>query len=243
MLRIGKQIIIQIMKKVLFAFASLLFVACGNKVAPPEPTEEEAFSVNLPEYNLLGIEEPKVSSDGSISLGQNLVYSIEINHPLQKDSLELLQDFFIRKGKAGYNGINKVIVRAYLKGTKIHGMPYASMNLVGAKKDIIINEGAEKVEELIKKPSAKKVQEVTDPLVGTYFCSRTHDTYVFKSDKTGFFTIQGGASPSEFTWKRSGNNVTIQYEAFGEQKLKFDPKAKTITEKSESFGTLVFNKK
>lgn len=230
------------MKKVLFALATLLFVACGNKVAPPEPAEEEMLSVDLPEYNLLGIEEPKVSSNGSISPGENLIYSIEIDHPLQKDSLEILQDFFIRKGKAGYNGINKVIVRAYLKGTKIHGMPYASMNLVGAKKDIIINEGAEKVEELIEKPSAEKKQEVTDPLVGTYFCSRTHDTYVFKSDKTGFFAIQGGGNPSEFTWKRSGNNVTIQYEAFGEQKLKFDPKTKTITEKSESFGTLVFNK-
>ena len=230
------------MKKVLFALATLLFVACGNKVAPPEPAEEEMLSVDLPEYNLLGIEEPKVSSNGSISPGENLIYSIEIDHPLQKDSLEILQDFFIRKSKAGYNGINKVIVRAYLKGTKIHGMLYASMNLVGAKKDIIINEGAEKAEELIEKPSAEKKQEVTDPLVGTYFCSRTHDTYVFKSDKTGFFAIQGGGSPSEFTWKRSGNNVTIQYEAFGEQKLKFDPKAKTITEKSESFGTLVFNK-
>jgi hypothetical protein len=64
---------------------------------------------------------------------------------------------------------------------------------------------------------------------------------VFKSDKTGFFTIQGG-SPSTFTWKRSGNNVTIVYEAFGQQKLKFDPKAETLTEKSESFGTLTFYK-
>ena len=96
-------------------------------------------------------------------------------------------------------------------------------------------------EELIEKPSSEKIQNVSDPIVGTYFCSRTHDTYVFKSDKTGFFTIQGGVSPSEFTWKRSGNNVTIVYEAFGEQKLKFDQRAKTITEKSESFGTLVFN--
>ena len=229
------------MKKLLFAFATFFFVACGNKVAPPEPAEEESLFANLPDYKLLSTEEPRISSNGSISPGQNLVYSIEIDHPLQKDSLELLQDFFIKKGKADYIGINKVIVRAYLKGTRIHGMPYASMNLVGVKKDIIINEGAEKVEELIEKPSSEKIQNVSDPIVGTYFCSRTHDTYVFKSDKTGFFTIQGGVSPSEFTWKRSGNNVTIVYEAFGEQKLKFDQRAKTITEKSESFGTLVFN--
>ena len=95
--------------------------------------------------------------------------------------------------------------------------------------------------ELSKETIAEEVKEVTDPIVGTYFCNRTHDTYVFKSDKTGFFTIQGG-SPSTFTWKRSGSNVTIKYEAFGEQKLKFDDKAQTLTEKSESFGTLVFNK-
>lgn len=230
------------MKKVLFAFATLLLVACGNKAAQPEVVEEEGLSVNLPEYKLLSTEEPRISSDGTISPGQNLVYCIEIDHPLQKDSLVLLQDFFIQKGKADYIGINKVIVRAYLKGTRIHGMPYASMNLVGTKKDIIINEGAEKVEELIEKPFSEKNQKVSDPIVGTYYCSRTHDTYVFKSDKTGFFTIQGGVSPSEFTWKRSGNKVTIVYEAFGEQKLKFDQKAKTITEKSESLGTLVFNK-
>ena len=226
------------MKKVLFAFATLLlFVACENKVAPPEPEED----INLPEYKLLSIDEPRVSSNGSISPGQNLVYNIEINHVIEKDSLELLQDYFIQKGETDYVGINKIIVRAYLKGTSIHGTPYASLNLVAGKKDIMINEGAEKIEELIEKPSKESVQESADPLVGTYFCNRTHDTYVFKSDKTGFFNIQGG-SPSTFSWKRSGNNVTIVYEAFGEQKLKFDQSAMTLTEKSESFGTLVFNK-
>ena len=161
---------------------------------------------------------------------------------MEKDSLQLLQDHFIQRGEADYVGINKIIVRAYLKGTSIHGTPYASLNFVAGKKDIIINKDAEKIEELIEKPTQEAVQEPADPLVGTYFCNRTHDTYVFKSDKTGFFNIQGG-SPSTFTWKRSGNNVTIVYEAFGKQKLKFDQKAKTITEKSESFGTLVFNKR
>ena len=228
------------MKKVLFAFAALLFVACGNKVSQPELIEEDN---SLPKYKLLSTEEPKISSNGSISPGQNLIYNIEIDHVIEKDSLELLQDYFIQKGEADFVGINKIIVRAYLKGTSIHGTPYASLNLVAGRKDIMINEEAKKIEELIEKPSKKAVQEPVDPLVGTYFCSRTHDTYVFKSDKTGFFTIQGiGTSPSEFTWKRSGNNVTIVYEVFGEQKLKFDPKAKTITEKTESFGTLVFTK-
>lgn len=226
------------MRNLLLAFATLLFVACGNKVAQPEIVEED---VNLPEYKLLSVDEPRVSSDGRISPGQNLVYNIEIESPYQNDSLELLQDYFIQKGKTDFAGVNKVIVRAYLKGTSIHGTPYASLNLVGDKKDIIINEGAKKIEELIDDTPAETVQEAADPLIGTYFCNRTHDTYVFKSDKTGFFNIQGG-SPSEFTWKRSGSNVTIVYEAFGEQKLKFDQTAKTLTEKSESFGTLVFNK-
>ena len=221
----------------LFAFATLLFVACGNKVAQPELVEEAP----LPDYELLSTEEPRVSANGHISPGQNLIYNIEIDHPISKDSLELIQDYFIRKGEADFNGVNKIIVRAYLKGTTVHGTPYASLNLVAGKKEVIINEAAQEIKELSQESTADELKEVTDPIVGTYFCNRTHDTYVFKSDKTGFFTIQGG-SPSTFTWKRSGSNVTIEYEAFGEQKLKFDDKAKTLTEKSESFGTLVFNK-
>ena len=221
----------------LFAFATLLFVACGNKVAQPELVEEAP----LPDYELLSTEEPRVSANGHISPGQNLIYNIEIDHPISKDSLELIQDYFIRKGEADFNGVNKIIVRAYLKGTTVHGTPYASLNLVAGKKEVIINEAAQEIKELSQETTADELKEVTDPIVGTYFCNRTHDTYVFKSDKTGFFTIQGG-SPSTFTWKRSGSNVTIEYEAFGEQKLKFDDKAKTLTEKSESFGTLVFNK-
>ena len=91
------------MKKVLLAFATLLFVACGNKVAQPEVAEEENLSINLPEYKLLSTEEPRVSSNGSISPGQNLVYNIEIDHAIEKDSLELLQDYFIQKGEADFH--------------------------------------------------------------------------------------------------------------------------------------------
>ena len=225
------------MKKLLFALATFLFVACGNKVTPPELAED----INLPEYKLLSIDDPRVSSNGSISPGQNLVYNIEIDHVIEKDSLELLQDYFIQKAEADFVGINKIIVRAYLKGTSIHGTPYASLSLVADKKDIMVNEGAEKIERLTEKPSKETIIEPADPLVGTYFCNRTHDTYVFKSDKTGFFNIQGG-SPLTFTCKRSGNDITIVYDVFGEQKLKFDHRSKNITEKSESFRTLVFNK-
>ena len=95
----------------------------------------------------------------------------------------------------------------------------------------------------LKDESHKKwaKNNTADPIVGTYYCYRTQDTYVFLSDKTGYFTVQGG-SPSDFTWKRSGKNVTIVYEVFGKQKLKFDSKAQTLTEESKSLGTLVFDK-
>ena len=95
----------------------------------------------------------------------------------------------------------------------------------------------------LKDESHKKLAKnnTADPIVGTYYCYRTQDTYVFLSGKTGYFTVQGG-SPSDFTWKRSGKNVTIVYEVFGKQKLKFDSKAQTLTEESESLGTLVFDK-
>lgn len=95
----------------------------------------------------------------------------------------------------------------------------------------------------LKDESHKKLAKnnTADPIVGIYYCYRTQDTYVFLSDKTGYFTVQGG-SPSDFTWKRSGKNVTIVYEVFGKQKLKFDSKAQTLTEESKSLGTLVFDK-
>ncbi len=230
------------MKIVFFALTTFLLVACGNNAAPPEPAAEEVnLSINLPEYKLLSIEEPRVSTNGHISPAENLIYNVEIDHPLENDSLELLQDYFIQKGKADFEGINKVIVRAYLKGTTINGTPYASINLIGDYKEIIVNDEVKKLKELTEEPSAKISQESTDPMVGTFFCDRTHDTYVFKSDKTGVFTIQGG-SPTEFTWKRLGNIVTIKYESFGEQNLTYDPKAETLKEKSESFGTLVFKR-
>lgn len=95
----------------------------------------------------------------------------------------------------------------------------------------------------LKDESHKKLTKnnAEGPIVGTYYCYRTQDIYVFLSDKTGYFTVQGG-SPSDFTWKRSGKNVTIVYEVFGKQKLKFDSKAQTLTEESKSLGTLVFDK-
>ena len=93
-----------------------------------------------------------------------------------------------------------------------------------------------------EQPKIQPKKEIElDILVGSYRCKRTKDAYVFYSDNTGQFFPSGKTPSSEFTWKRSGENVTIKYEIFGEQKLKFNKKNKTLTEKSQSFGTLIFH--
>ena len=107
--------------------------------------------------------------------------------------------------------------------------------------DSIANEGMKQIEasdEVIIDETKSDDAANSELLVGSYRCQRTNDVYAFYSDRTGtFFT---GEIESDFTWKRSGNNVTINYEIYGEQKLTFDPQTKTIIEMSESFGELVF---
>lgn len=93
-----------------------------------------------------------------------------------------------------------------------------------------------------EQPKIQTKEEVKlDILVGAYRCKRTKDAYVFYSDNTGQFFPSGKSPSSEFTWKRTGENVTIKYEIFGEQKLKFNKNNKTLIEKSQSFGTLIFH--
>ena len=80
------------MKRAFFLTVIVLtLISCGESSKAP---------INLPEYKIVNTEIPRVSSNGYISPTQNLVYSIEIAHPLQKDSLELIQDYFIKKGEA-----------------------------------------------------------------------------------------------------------------------------------------------
>ncbi len=224
------------MRKLLLALATIFFVACTNN-----GNKQVVEDLNLPEYKLLSTEEPRISSGGTISPTQNLVYNIAIDYPMSKDSLELLQDYFIKKGEYDFEGVNKIIVRVYLDGTFQSGTPYASLNYVAGIKDILLNENATALQELNEPEPVEIESKNADAIVGSYFCKRTHDTYVFKSNNTGYMNVQG-AGPSEFTWKRSGKNVTIVYELSGEQKLTFNQKAKTITEESEWFGTLVFVK-
>lgn len=227
------------MKHSLFILATLLlFVACGKKVE----VKETAKDLPIPEFKLLSTEEPRFMSNGRISAGENLVYNIEIDHPMPKDSLELLQDYFIEKGVSDFEGINKVIVRAYLKGTFINRTPYASMNLVSGNKDILINEGVVAIQESNETTSTEPEQVNADSFVGKYHCNRTHDTYVFKSDNTGYFTIQGSTCPSVFTWERKGNVVIILYDGVDEVRLEYVPQTFTIIEDDELLGRLVFSK-
>ena len=175
------------MKLLIYVFAAFLFVACGKKVAQPEVVEDDFESNNLPVYILLNTEEPQVSANGHISPGQNLVYNIEIDQAIPKDSLELIHDYFIKKGETDFPGVNKIIVRAYLKGTSIHGIPYASLNLIGTNKETIINEEATKLEELIEKKHLKKspmlssVHSSVIELMTPMFSSRTRqDSLLFR---------------------------------------------------------------
>ena len=98
----------------------------------------DSTNKKLPEYKILLVDSPNISSDGKISPSQNLEYKIEIPRPLIEDSLELLQDFFINKGKSDFPGINKVIVRVYLEGMSLKELPYASLLLIADKKEILI---------------------------------------------------------------------------------------------------------
>ena len=125
------------MKKIVqYSFIAIVYfaiVSCNQSSTP---------NVNIPEYKLLKTEEPKVKSNGYISPTQNLEYYIEIDHPFLQDSLELLQNYFVEKGISEFPGVNKVIVRVYLKGASIQGIPYASLILIGDKKEINITGSA-----------------------------------------------------------------------------------------------------
>ena len=231
------------MKKILFLFSILMLVACGKKTMQPEVSEIEEMASTLPNYELFKTIIPQRLSNGDISPTENLTYVIMIDSALPNDSLKLLQNYFIKKGKADFNGINKIIVRAFIKGASDQNTPYALMESVGDINTIIINQNTTKIDEKLEEASSqgKEAEASKDPLVGLYFCSRTHDTYVFYNDNTGIFYVQGGMSnASQFKWERSGSNVTITYDSFGAQKLKFDAKKKTITEQSLSYGTLVY---
>ena len=85
----------------------------------------DSYNDNLPKYKILGIEEPRVLPNGSIAFGSGVKYKILISSPLQRDSLELLQDFFIKKSQSDFPGVQKVSVRVFLEGMPSYADPFA----------------------------------------------------------------------------------------------------------------------
>ena len=94
----------------------------------------------------------------------------------------------------------------------------------------------------------KKHQKKGDNFIGTYFCNRTHDTYYFDEDGTGYFKIQSiDPTVSEFKWVRKGKDISITFTGeatgYGKLQLKYNMDENTITENTQDFGVLIFNKK
>lgn len=51
-----------------------------------------------------------------------------------------------------------------------------------------------------------------DPFIGSYYCSRSGDTYIFNEDKTGTF-IPNGGSGATYKWRLKGHSLIVTYMA------------------------------
>lgn len=84
-----------------------------------------------------------------------------------------------------------------------------------------------------------------DPFIGSYYCSRSGDTYIFNEDKTGTF-IPNGGSGATYKWRLKGHSLIVTYigeSAFlGSSKLRYDKKTHSFVENSISYGKLKFIK-
>lgn len=107
------------------------------------------------------------------------------------------------------------------------------------------------IDTMVDIPVEDKTSEETvkvkskNPIVGTFYCSRSGDTYVFNEDKTGEFTPNGG-SGATFNWHLKGKVLTVTYSGeskfLGSSKLKYDKVSNSFIERSISFGNLKFVK-
>lgn len=84
-----------------------------------------------------------------------------------------------------------------------------------------------------------------NPIVGTFYCPQSGDTYVFDDDNTGMFTPRGG-SGATYHWRLKGKYLIVTYsgesEFLGSSKLKYDKSSNSFIEKSISLGNLKFVK-
>lgn len=97
-------------------------------------------------------------------------------------------------------------------------------------------------DEISEEPIKEKSK---DPIVGTFYCPKSGDTYVFNDDNTGMFTPRGG-SEATYHWRLKGKYLIVTYtgesEFLGSSKLKYDKSSNSFIEESMSLGNLKFVK-
>ena len=85
----------------------------------------------------------------------------------------------------------------------------------------------------------------SNPIIGTFYCTRSGDTYIFNENKTGMF-IPKGESGAKYNWRLEGNTIIVTYSGksafLGTSKLKYDKDSNSFIEKSIVFGNLTFVK-
>lgn len=85
----------------------------------------------------------------------------------------------------------------------------------------------------------------SSPIIGTFYCTRSGDTYIFNENKTGMF-IPKGESGAKYNWRLEGNTIIVTYSGksafLGTSKLKYDIGGNSFIEKSIAFGNLTFVK-
>lgn len=106
-------------------------------------------------------------------------------------------------------------------------------------------EKAERANSMHQKDEQQK-QAKKQIFEGRYYCPKTGDNFEFNSDHTGEFTPKGGYVTATFSWRKNGTRIKIRYtgesDYLGNQSLTYNKKTQQITEISESFGKLVYNK-
>lgn len=92
-----------------------------------------------------------------------------------------------------------------------------------------------------KTTETKKRQSI---FAGYYYCSKTRDQYYFDDDHTGYFRPNHGGYKTDFTWKKYGTTVAVNYDnKGGTTQLTYNKERGILKEYSEIHGgTLVFKK-
>ena len=192
---------------------------------------------------------------------QKTNYGVSIEPKYKNEKLYSLEISFLTKGhdeeisSSDFNEIWNYYTNSFFKNrgfkTFIFSTELRETICVAQKDNLLcemksVGKGVANIIELSFENKAAGRGYKNSAFVGTYCCARTHDTYHFNDDGTGYFKIQGGVSVSTFKWVRRGTNVTITYTGddagFGKQYLEYAEEHKLLTEESESFGTLLFFK-